>query len=710
MNAILPRSTHTIQTSVLAVWRAQPGALMILGRASGSLPKTGSARMAAGTGALGVFRAEFWSNPNSQDHIFLAVVRMPDRANPADDAELALRGARTSDRDFRLRLIASYRETEFGQEVAALAGAHAAALARFMLDVMRPDDNSDMRRPHTLLVAFLGHAARRDGCIELMLHAPDHCVVMQGWGTRPTAPVELISTRSGLQRHAVEFAEFKRDDVPAPATGTVLVLAPDALSGVAGAEMVFLLTGDHLLCRPVVEQRVLDRDASIGQIRHLLPRLDGPPALCAQLRAALQPQFGGTDTLNTSPRPVRAAIDIAVEGGTAGAFISGWLFDPTGQVVDVSYSSDTMSVRLDDSFVRVRREDVSAAFHADRAFPAPLNHDAGFAASIEADPRAGQKPHLRFTFADGDRAFLPFTLVPVSSGPIRQRLLQTIDLHKPSGIQIVERHLAPFMSRLATAARRAGLALLEGPLDRTRALIVPLRSTALPRSLIASFLHDPAKADEQVIFICGPEWDYAETDALLELVDFYALPATIITVAESIDPTSAVLEAAVWCGAETLLVISPTTVGQSPGWREALWQTSPEAAAVCPTVLYEDRSIRFAGSTEIDSSPRAPFARLRVPLAGLPATYAAGVEPIPTKGGTLSCCLLRRKAIPALERAARFLTAPGQEAAFFMELAEAGLSATWAPLVKVVAPDEETFSVSVSSLVDGWMLRKAWRH
>jgi len=43
-------------------------------------------------------------------------------------------------------------------------------------------------------------------------------------------------------------------------------------------------------------------------------------------------------------------------------------------------------------------------------------------------------------------------------------------------------------------------------------------------------------------------------------------------------------------------------------------------------------------------------------------------------------------------------------------LAEAGLSATWAPLVKVVAPDEETFSVSVSSLVDGWMLRKAWRH
>ncbi len=46
--------------------------------------------------------------------------------------------------------------------------------------------------------------------------------------------------------------------------------------------------------------------------------------------------------------------------------------------------------------------------------------------------------------------------------------------------------------------------------------------------------------------------------------------------------------------------------------------------AACPTVLYEDRSIRYAGPVELAFTDRAPFATLHAPLAGFAAAMADG--------------------------------------------------------------------------------------
>ena len=713
MSAALTRSAPTTQAHVLAhvqaMWRAQPGALMLLGRTSGPLPKAGSARVATALGALGVFRAEFWPLPGEAGHAFLAAVRLPDRADPADNAELVLRGARNGDRDLRLRLVSASIEPAFGKQVAAIAGTHGAKLARFMLDVMRSDDGSDMRQPDAVLTAFLTHAARADGCVELILHVPETCVLLQGWGMRPTEPVELLLPGAGLPRYPAQSGDFPRSDIATPAAGSVLALPAGAAGALAGVEKVFLLTGDDLLCRRVVEQRVLDADASIGQIRHLLPRLNCSPPMQALLRATLQPQFQGRDTLSVCGRPVRAALDMAVAAEGGGAYLSGWLFDPAGHTAELHLCADGFAARLDETWVRVPREDVSAAFRADPAFPPAPVHESGFAVATPAAPAPGQSAYLRFTFADGDLAFLPVRLVDSGTPSVLNALLGSVDLHKPSGIPIIEQHLAPFIARLRPAHHARGRVILRGPLERARAIVVPLRTAALPRSFVASFLLDAPGDDEQVVFVCGPEWDHARREALVELVRFYQLPASVIAVAHTPQAADAVREAAATTEADSFLLASAWVVGGASGWRETLHHAARCSDAACPTVLFEDRSLRFAGPTSIAFTDRAPFVGIRAPLAGACADLVEAGDAAPTEAGTFACCLIRRSALPALATAAQFTTEPGQEAAFFLALRDAGLNGIWVPSVQVSAPeDEPALTRPASPLVDGWILRQTW--
>ena len=694
------------EPQALAMWRAQPGALMLLGHAAGPLPKAGSARMAA---LRGMFRAEFWPLGGEAGYAFLAAVRVPHAADRVDGAELILCGSRGADRDFRLALAGSAAAAEFGRQVASMAGAPAARLTHFMLDVMRSDDGGDMQEPRAVLAAFVAHAARTDGCVELIMHVPRRCVLLQGWGARSSEPVELLLPGASVLRHPAASGDFARTDLAAPATGSILALPPDAIDALTGLEKVFLLTGSELICRSVVEPRVLDPEASIGQIRHLLPRLNCPAPMQALLRATLQPQFAGLDTLNGGGRPVRAALDMAVAADGGGAYVSGWVFDPAGESTEVHLCAEGLAARLDESWVRIQRQDVSAAFAADPAFAVPHGHQWGFAVATPIAPPPGQPAYLRFTFADGDLAFVPIRFAPPDAPAVLSRLLASIDVHKTSGLSIVEKHLAPFIAGLPTPSAAPSQILLRGPLDRARTLVVPLCSASLPRSFVSSFLLDPAQATEQIVFICGPEWDHAQLETLVGLIRFYHLPASVVVTGRTPLPADAVREAAAMCQSDSFLLASPGVVGSMPGWREAIHHAAPTGPVACPTVLFEDRSVRFAGTKQVTFVDRAPFASVYAPLAGAYADFAGDTEPTRAGTGTFACCLIRRAALPALAKATRFATEAGQEAAFFLSLRDAGLHATWVPAIRVSAPEEEAAQTTpVTPLIDGWILRQTW--
>ena len=699
----------TAPAQVIAMWRAQRGALMLLGRVPDPLPKAGSARVATSAGTPGVFRAEFWPLPGETEHGFLMAVRLPQATDQADNADLILRGVRNVDRDLRLGLVAASGECEFGKEVAALAGAHGAQVARFMLDVLRLDDGRNMRQPSAVLEAFLTHAARPDGCVELIMHVPQKCVLLQGWGMQLGEKVEILLPGLRRCRHAAESGDFPRHDIAAPASGNVLVLQPDLVEALGSLEKVFVLAGDELLSRHVVEPRMLDAEASIGQIRHLLPRLTCPAPMLELLRATLQPRYDGRDTLNNAGRPVRAALDSAVSSRGGGAYLSGWLFDPGSHMAELHLCTEDDAVRLDESWVRVPREDVSAAFRADPAFPVPLSDESGFAVAVPVGPASDQPAYLRFTFTDGDLAFVPIRFVDAGSPAVLTALVTSVDLHKSSGISIVERHMAPFIAQMSPPPAPVGQILLHGPFERPCSIVVPLRVPSLPRSVIASFLIDPATSDEQIVFVCGPEWGHTQREALTSLIRFYGLPASVVGVAQSARAVEALRAAGALSRADRFLLMSPGTVGRAPGWRGSLRRAAQTAHVACPTVLFEDRSLRFAGPTSVTFHDRPPFASVHAPLAGAYVNLADTSEPAEMKGGTFACCLLQRSAFPPLAHAARFMTESGQEAAFFLALRDAGLSGAWVPSVKVSAPeDDAALAAPALPLIDGWMLRKTW--
>ena len=696
----------SMQPKVLAIWRAQPGAFMLLGQSTMPMPKSGSARM---TTLPGVFRAEFWQLANEEGYAFLAAIRLPQAADRTNAAELTVRGSRGADRDFRLTMVDSCDEAEFGQQVGSLAGSYAARLTHFMLDVMQPDDGSDTYQPRALISSFLSHAAHKDGCVELLMHVPKRCVVLQGWGSKLSDPVELLLPSAYVLRHPASSGDFARGDLTAPMTGSVLALPHDAIGAINGLEAIYLLTPDRLFCRHVMQPNVIDFDASIGQIRHLLPQLNCPASLQALLRTTLQPDFSGRDTLNSAGRPVRAALDMSVAAGGQ-VYLSGWVFDPAGHVTELYLCNDRLTVRLDDDWVRVPRQDVSSAFAADPAFRTPLSHNWGFAISTHATLSPDRPAYLQFSFGDGDLAFMPINFVSPDAPAVLTALLASVDLHKASGLSIIERHLAPFVAGLPSASDVAGQILLRGPLDRARSIVVALRNGSLPRSFVSSFLLDPAKTGEQIVFVCGPEWSQAQLSALIGLIRFYVLPASIVTIAQTPLPAHAVLEAAAISRSEEFLLVSPTVVGSASGWRDELRRAAATDSVVCPTVLFEDHSVRFAGSKRILFHGEAPFLSVYAPLAGAYADIAEQSEPARVDNGTLTCCSVRRDALPAFKQATRFTTEAGQETALFLSLREAGLHTTWVCSVRVYAPEEDPAQdIPVSSLIDSWNLRQTWK-
>ncbi len=718
----------------LAMWRVQPGALMVLGLTRSLVPASGTAQIQLAPASRGAFRGLSWpmtqkdAGVRSEDrggHAFIMAIRLPDQADPPDGAALVLRGMAGERLALRLPStpLEAVGDPAFGQQVARLAGQHGGAVARFLLDTLRPRTDRDMPRAAAMLRAFLSQAAHPDGAIELMAAVPGACVLLQGWGGRIAGTVQVVLAGAALPCFAAHAGEFTRTDTPPPSTGVVLALPSVAAGALAGIDRVFIVSDQGLHSRKLVEHRLLDPAASAGHIRDMLPALRCPAPMQAMLREALQPRYEGRDTLCNNAHPVRAAIDFAAAAPEVGGYLSGWVFDPVQLIGEVHLcGTQGLISRIDTTWTRSPRQDVADAFRVTPGFPPPSNAkggdlDGGFAVSTADAPAAGEALFLQFTFTDGNRAFLPVPAADPADPAVRARLLASVDLFRPSGATILERQVAPLMARLRPAVPPPARVLIQGPTAREHAVVVPLAAANLPRAFLSGFLQDPPGATEQLVFVCGPEWDQAALDTLSNLVRFYGLPASVLVSADRAGPATALREAAQSTGANVFLLAGPGACGRALGWRQALYRAASGrdgAAFACPTLLYEDWSVRYAGAAELGfqdiAPPLAPHASPLPPLvAGTPAAAAADQAPVPAVMGTLECCAVRRAALVALDGASVLSTDAGREADFFLRLRKAGLSGLWVPSVQVYAPEDGADMGQAGRMVDGWVLREAWR-
>jgi hypothetical protein len=505
------------------------------------------------------------------------------------------------------------------------------------------------------------------------------------------------------------------------ASGQVVVLPAAVTRDLAQVKAIVLLDRRGLRWRPIIaERRVMSGQETIEHLRTVLPGFQCDTATRTLLQASLRPRFDGRFTLYEGGRPVRLAVDLAAVADGAGTYLTGWLYDPASVVTEVRLcSTGGASAALTSNWTRLAREDVTDAFRNEPALPRREtdHHRHGFAvhASTIGAPVKGEALYLDVSFRDGQCGFVPLTTAAAEDRATQTQLLASVDLHKPTGIQIIEEHLAPFFLGLGTTGgRKRPVLLAPVPSEWSTVIVVPLADATLPRALLSQFLRDPLIRGEGMVFVYGENWSDTAAEALRGLAAFYGISPALVRVQGTV--TAGVALAAVASVSETkrLLLLAPGTVGRSPGWRGALYaalETAGGLTCVSPTVVYEDESIRFGGTDRIERLDIAPYVRVRRRLAGMPVSIIGVTEPEPTVTASPACCLMPREAVGG-EGSTKSITgtASMQEITLSLLLLQNGARSIWTPAAQVYAadgpmPEAHENTARVGQFVDGWCFR-----
>jgi hypothetical protein len=708
---------------VSAAWQITPEALIILGWRHEKSPMDGSVAHQQPGAPKGRFHSVAWpfSSSGNNAHYFAAALQLPIGAAVQAGETLLLTG-RTDSTGILARLPTRFLDAHaFGQELARVASASAIPVTRFLTQTFSPAatrGNTDIR---AMLHAFFERASTPDGCIEIVGAVEEHGVILQGWGGAPGPECDLIAIGASIERYTPRLALFSRSDMRGAACGQVVVLPAAASRGVAQLEAIVLLDRRGLRWRPMIPtRRLLSEAETIGHLRAALPGLRCDAATKAILQASLRPRFDGRFTLYDAGHPVRLAVDLAASAPDAGTYLTGWLYDPKAMVAEIHLRSTRgASALVSRGWTRIVREDVTDAFFNDPALPRGEigQHRHGFAIHVSGVSPASnaESLYLDVTFQDGQCGFIPLAINAAEHPATQTRLLASVDLHKSSGVQIIEDHLAPFFLRVAASSVTPEATVVSAiQKDWVTALVVPLADVMLPRALLSQFLRDPLAADEGLVFICGESWTDGSIDALRALAAFYAVSPAVVRMQGTVSPALALAAVVSLSKSKRLLLLSPGTVGRSQGWRQALQaalDAAGENSCVSPTVVYEDESIRFGGTDRVEPLDRSPYVRVRRRLAGMPVSIIGTTEPAPTVTVSPACCLMPREAVSGYGiPTSATATVSMQEVTLSLMLKRNGIKPVWTPAAQVYAADAPLASVHentarVGQLVDGWCLR-----
>ena len=183
-----------------------------------------------------------------------------------------------------------------------------------------------------------------------------------------------------------------------------------------------------------------------------------------------------------------------------------------------------------------------------------------------------------------------------------------------------------------------------------------------------------------------------------------------------LDPFEAAELGARVAGAETLLFLSPAVLPRERGWLgrlRAAYARLDAPAALSPTLLYEDESIRFAGSP---APPDTDSLATLGPYAGYPRHWLARKRVARVWAATMECALMPRALFLDCGGFARELLGPElKNADFALRLRARGHGAWWLPDVALYACDDAGAAAPpehwtrVRGLVDRWAFERRWQ-
>lgn len=719
--------------------------ILAAGHAGREMPE--HARLAFGTPGerIGALRSYCWRTEACDDapwH-FLAVLRAPHVVGlqglpitliTDDDAAVALPHIARFELDAAALIALLRRE---GADVAAIFDFLHTELAA------ATDGTAPARRGRTgrFLEEFLDAIAVHDGFIEILGRPECGGLLLQGWAMHIAAGARLVGIDAGgLAFYAGEAATFERSDLLATASGLVVFVKAAGALDIRAARRVFFPANGAYYRLDVVEQKIIlgDKDA-VAHVKDMLDRLDGPPPVLRALKRVCRSRFAGFETVSTLPVPVRLGLDLVVPAPGAGIFVNGWLLDPRRLVRMVLLKSTHNDCqRLDESWARLARADVSAAFASDPLFAGhlrPADHAHGFLAFV-ARPQpltAGESHYLELVLEDESCAFVPLCCSEGEPRALLRRILGLVSLDDPQIGAIVADHLGPIAGALAAGKEMRAQTVLTSRCGRhierpAVSVIVPLPAGWQDfDASLARLAGDRDFHASEIVVVTENGQAEQIAHRLDRYAAFYGVCARLVVGDGPLDAFGALELGADAALAELLLFLSPRVVAPANGWLSRLVEALGErgdCAAVMPTLLYEDDSVRFAATTRADADTAgadgtaADGTSAGAPLApafhGYPRHWLAGARAQAVTGGTIECCLIRKRAFAALGGFSHaFMAAELRNLDFGLRLSAGGGEQRWLPDVVLYAVDDaeaaaDEYWVRVRRLVDQWAFAKRW--
>jgi hypothetical protein len=598
------------------------------------------------------------------------------------------------------------------------SGGSLAAVLGFLRDGFGPTPGP---RRAGFLRGFLEAGAEHGGFIEIVAAPEGGGLLLQGWAQAvQPGKAEIGIVADGLEVHEAAIATFERADLLAPATG-IVAFVKDVDPGLAGrVGGAFIDRGGSIARLDRVAQGaiLIEGPEAAAHLAAMLPRVAGPAPALRALRRVCRPRFAGIDTLSTAEVPVRAALDLVLASGDGGHLVLGWLLDPEQRVTIAALkSTHGQYCRLEQRWVRLPRPDLNDGFQAHPLFADRLRpHDRlhGFLcwAPPMRPPVAGDQLYLELVQGDESCLFLPVPAVvpaPLVSRHL-PRLLAAISLDEPELGRIVADHLAPFVRAQADARplpQPLGQPVPLGtpPALPAASLVVPIGAdwTAL-EVMLARLAIDPELQSVELVLVAHEDEIRPVAQRLARAVGFYGLGGALVLTAEPLDRAAAIDVGAGVARGDWLMCLPGAVLPDRPGWLGPLiaaLAAAPEAGLAAPTLLYEDRSIRWAGTHP--DAPLDPSAAAR--FAGYPESWLEQTGPRPARNGPAECFLVRRELLRATGGVEGRLLGPDwRHLDLAARLHAAGRTCLWVPEVRLWALDdpqgEEPHWRKVARLVD----------
>lgn len=588
-------------------------------------------------------------------------------------------------------------------------------------------------RCERFLVRLLTAISDHDGFIEIIAEPECGGVLLQGWAMHlPAAPLPVILLAGTLAAEDAAIAHFHRSDLLPTASGFVAYLRCARGRTATGLGQLFFRGDDRYFRLDVVEKRVgLEPDHVVGHLQEMMGRIEGPDASVRALKRVCRPRFCGGETISTLPVPVRVACDLAIHVPGAGLFVSGWLLDPKRLVnLVLVKSTGGFYCRIEDRLVRSSRPDVCAGYRSDALFAEclqPWDTLHGFMAFVpNTEPlTAGEVHYLEVVLDDENCAFLPIHFHDGDRDALLQQILAAVDIDDPDIDRLIGEHLSPFVAGLTAAAAAvrpsepASVCAFR-PADGDGAppdvsVIVPLGTEWADFDVnLAHFAADADFAAAELVVVAARPAAERIASRLRRAARFYRLRGRLVLSATQCDRFDALALGAAAARSERLLLLSPTVLPTERGWLGRLlaeFAALPDAAALCPTLLYEDHSIRFAGS---DGPGTAGGALTAGSFAGYAASAIEASATRPVWAGVLECCCIERSLFTAVGGLDGPYVSPQLKSLdFALRLKAAGGRFHWAPAITLYALDEDDRSEEphwrrVRHLVDERSFENKW--